>query len=296
MLSQSSVDPNITSESQSAIPRPPVFSEEDVQAIMDVITKASGQGSNSSTGHPPTPIAFDAGEDFLTSPMESPFDDFLSTPLQRMGDFDNHDLTSPLIVDDNSAFDSSALFYNSSFFEPHCEKRHNSESSSLSTISDGLYMISPVTPALEPSSITRTTFPLPTTRSQTVPNGTRKNVTPESLIPLDAPVQPRRYLSASATSRKDDSTRKRAHSQAFGDDENEGDASKEVELDGIAAKRLQNTLAARRSRKRKLEYQQELEVAVERERVASERWKARALTLEALLTSHGIPVPPSTNF
>jgi len=64
------------------------------------------------------------------------------------------------------------------------------------------------------------------------------------------------------------------------------------EEEAIKAKRLQNTLAARRSRKRKLEYQRELEDAIEAERADKEVWKTHAFVLEALLTEKGFPVPP----
>jgi hypothetical protein len=64
-----------------------------------------------------------------------------------------------------------------------------------------------------------------------------------------------------------------------------------LEMDAIEAKRRQNTLAARRSRKRKLEHQQELENAIDNERREKEAWKLRALSLEALLRSHGIKIP-----
>ena len=67
-------------------------------------------------------------------------------------------------------------------------------------------------------------------------------------------------------------------------------------LDAIAAKRLQNTLAARRSRRRKLEHQLELETNLEREKQLKEQWRSRALTLEALLMSHGISVPPAMGY
>jgi len=272
MLSQNSVDTNTPHEHQTATTQPPVFEDQEaVQAIMDVITK---------------------GGDFLTSPMESPYDDFLSTPGQKPGDFS--DFTSPLIADDNGAFDSSPLFPSAGLFEfPHL-KRRSSDSIPLPTNLDNLYTMSPVTPLLDSSSM-RSTPVSSTIRYQNVPNGTRKNITPDSLTPLDAPVQPRKYITNSITSRKEEPpSNKRAHSVAFGDDGDE--VSKDDELDTIAAKRLQNTLAARRSRKRKLEYQRELETAVEHERAGQERWRARALTLEALLTSHGIPVPPALNF
>jgi len=77
----------------------------------------------------------------------------------------------------------------------------------------------------------------------------------------------------------------------------EEEANKDMgELDALAAKRLQNTLAARRSRRRKLEHQLEMEAGLERERQQKEQWRARAMTLEALLMSHGIPVPPAVNY
>jgi hypothetical protein len=51
----------------------------------------------------------------------------------------------------------------------------------------------------------------------------------------------------------------------------------------IRSKRLQNTLASRRSRIRKLEYQRELEDAIVTERKEKEMWQARQLALEELL-------------
>jgi len=295
MLYEDSAESSMTNDNKSAIPQSPILNEQQLRAILDVIQGVSENGPYTTTGHPLTPIGQDAGDEFLTSPMESPYDDFLSTPLHRMDDF-GHDLTSPLIVDDNSAFDSSPLFPQGSFFDSNYEKKQTSDSSSsLSTTTfdtSSLYMMSPGTPALDPSHITRTTASS-IVASQRLPNGTRKNITPEALIPLDAPVQPRRYVGPSATSRKDGPTRKRARSQAFDDDDNDEDVPKDEGLGVVAAKRLQNTLAARRSRKRKLEYQRELENAVHQERAAAERWRARALTLETLLISHGIQVPPA---
>ncbi|KAI0033113.1 hypothetical protein K488DRAFT_48383 [Vararia minispora EC-137] len=142
---------------------------------------------------------------------------------------------------------------------------------------------------------------IPSNRRRAQPNGTRKNVTPETLVPLDAPIQPRKYLTPSQTSRKDvpaTFARKRARSQAFGDEDElaDDDAAalrpSATEEDAIKAKRLQNTLAARRSRKRKLEYQRELEDTIEIERQEKEQWKSHALVLEALLTDKGYQVPP----
>jgi hypothetical protein len=62
-------------------------------------------------------------------------------------------------------------------------------------------------------------------------------------------------------------------------------------LDDVINNHLQNVLAARRSRKRKLEYQRELEGAIENEGKDKEMWRARALVLEALLRDKGHEVP-----
>jgi len=266
MLSQDSVDPHMVNDNQTT-PQPSASNEQvAVQAIMDVLMQ---------------------GGDFLTSPMESPFDDFLSTPGQKNDDFG--EFTSPLIVDDNRTTFESPLFHDPGLFDTHSNKIP-----ARASLFRDMYTIPP-TPALEPSHTMRPSPAPSLPRSSNVPNGTRKNVTPDSLVPLDAPVQPRKYLTDSATSRKDETARKRARSEAFDDDEEDG-SSKGSELDAIAAKRLQNTLAARRSRKRKLEYQRELETALDQVRAEKEQWRARSMTLEALLTSHGITVPTPLNF
>jgi len=224
--------------------------------------------------------------EFLTSPMESPFDDFLSTPGLRNDDF--ADFTSPLIADDD---DFGAVFHNTPLFEDVGLFEPSSSDKRASAVNlDAMYTVSPSTPSLDASPF----FNPPSHRlSSVLPPGTRKNLTPGSLIPLDAPVQSRNYLSPSATSRREPQ-RKRSRSDAFGDDD---EADKDMgELDAVAAKRLQNTLAARRSRRRKLEHQLEMETNLEREKQLKEQWRSRAMTLEALLLSHGIPVPPDLNY
>jgi len=132
------------------------------------------------------------------------------------------------------------------------------------------------------------------------PTGTRKNITPEALVPLEAPTQPRNYLAPSSTSRKELPAvfaKKRARSMAFGDEEDELEEEAAngtptgTEADAIAAKRRQNTLAARRSRKRKLEYQRDLEEALEAERTGKELWRGRAMFYEAHMQALGVQVP-----
>ena len=224
---------------------------------------------------------------------ESPFDDFLPTPSLRNEEFLT-DFTSPLIADGDdfggAPYHNTPLFDDAGLFEP----RSSSDKSAAPTLSssinlDAMYSVSPTTPALDASPL----FASPRRLSSNLPTGTRRNLTPDALIPLDAPVQTRNYPTPSATSRRDP-PRKRSRTEALGDDD---EANQDFTgLDAIAAKRLQNTLAARRSRRRKLEHQLELETNLEREKQLKEQWRSRALTLEALLMSHGISVPPAMNY
>ena len=293
---------NPTSEmSLNATSNPPTSSDDEaVQAILTIIN-AGKQGhvpllihqeSLTNCGCPLGDSSAKRNE-FLTSPMESPFDEFLSTPGLRNEDYAS-EFTSPLIADGDDfggPFHDSPLFHDPGFFDQPSSSDKRVAPSVFSSVSlDNMYTLSPATPALDASPLFA---PPPPRLSSNLPTGTRKNLTPDALIPLDAPVQPRNYLTPSATSRKDP-LRKRSRTEALGDDD---EADKDVsELDAVAAKRLQNTLAARRSRKRKLEHQLELEISLENEKQQKEQWRSRAMTLEALLLSHGIPVPPAMNY
>ncbi|KAI0056574.1 hypothetical protein BV25DRAFT_1832120 [Artomyces pyxidatus] len=243
--------------------------------------------------------------DYLTSPLESPLDDdMLTTPAMGSADMSMADIfTSPALMDMGGDFgDMPSLFGDVPGYEMYESKppprRQHPVPNVMTPNFDDLYTMSPDTPALDPSSMQsprqRSTS---VTRRKNQPTGTRKNVTPETLVPLDAPIQPRKYLTPSQTSRKElpaTFARKRARSQAFGDEDELEDQAAPATLseeDAIKAKRLQNTLAARRSRKRKLEYQRELEDALEEERKEKEMWKARSLVLEALLRDKGHDVP-----
>ena len=251
-------------------------------------------------------------DSFLTSPMEeSPFEDMLTTPaLGSAGDFDY--LTSPAIADaDDFGFGADvSLFGDATHFGAGSVEPRKSAplvpSVHHPTDFDGLYTMSPDTPALDPSSLQTSPLATPMTpsldsplsmpRRKNAPTGTRKNITPEALVPYDAPIQPRKYVTPSTTSRKvvpAAFAKKRARSQAFDDeDEVATDAQLDAgDLDAIEAKRRQNTLAARRSRKRKLEYQRDLESNNERLSDELRAWKNRAEALEAVIRSHGLEVP-----
>ncbi|KAI0357598.1 hypothetical protein OH77DRAFT_1399077 [Trametes cingulata] len=275
-----------------------------LQAIMGVLQASA------------TPDLHDFSE-FLTSPMDdSPFEDFLSTPAVPSADMSADLLTSPAIFDDGDSFPDyggvplfggeglglSQAAQNEKASAPHSMPPLPHLPFNL----DGMYtMPSPTTPSLDPTSLhpsPRTgTMPTPSTPGRrprkNLPTGTRKNITPDALVSLDAPIQPRKYVTPSVTSRKEVPTaflkKKRARSQAFGEEDELQDEIPidQNDLEAIEAKRRQNTLAARRSRKRKLEYQRELEASVEREKDEKEMWKRRAAVLQALLESHGHEVP-----
>ncbi|KAG6827262.1 hypothetical protein H0H92_012573 [Tricholoma furcatifolium] len=154
-------------------------------------------------------------------------------------------------------------------------------------------------PPVPPASVSNPSGVAPVIRRKTSATGTRKGVTPGALVPIDAPTQPRRYAMPSMTSRKELPTtfaKKRARSTAFGEEDEDGieppPGPDATEREQIEYKRRQNTVAARRSRKRKLEHQQFLESEVERLTRERDEWKTRADVCVAVLQSKGIPFPP----
>jgi hypothetical protein len=122
-----------------------------------------------------------------------------------------------------------------------------------------------------------------------LPTGHRRNITSSSLVPIDAPTQIRQYYSPSSTSRKDipaafanrvlTITQKRTAQAASLDDTLVDDSL----MDAIEAKRRQNTLAARRSRQRKLDHVRNLEQLLARMTEDRDIWKQRALRAEQLV-------------
>jgi hypothetical protein len=239
--------------------------------------------------------------DFLTSPV-SPWDDLLTTPALD-GDMGmTPDIYTSPLMDFGDDFDNMPSLFGSTAFEGYEPKEtvgsHLSPSDLPLPDMDDMYKISPGTPVIDDPSIQlslhvddSSIFP---TRRKSEPTGTRKNVTPESLVPHDAPIQSRKYRIPSSTSRKElPATFARKRARTSGPAEDEPSVGPSVsEEDAIKAKRLQNTLAARRSRKRKLEYQRELEDVIEAERMDKEMWRSHALILEALLRDKGHEVPP----
>lgn len=238
--------------------------------------------------------------EYLTSPLiDSPLDDeLLTTPGFGSADINADILTSPLLDDfgGDSFGELPSLFGDFSYPSSKTTESYHFPQPNF----DELYQMSPDTPMLNTPLESPLEFPAdrPPQRKAAV-TGTRKNITPEALVPIDAPTQQRKYLTPSATSRKEVPAvfaRKRARTAAFGDEQDELNEDVLItpsmtEQEQIEAKRRQNTVAARRSRKRKLEYQRELEESVERYKRESEVWKSRAMTYQALLRSHNIECP-----
>ena len=127
------------------------------------------------------------------------------------------------------------------------------------------------------------------------PSGT----SPNELLPADAPTQRRRYATASSSSVRRDvppyMTARRRPAQQISDEEDElaeeplpENATEQEKMD---YRRRQNTLAARRSRRRRLLQFQKLEEDVARLTREKDIWRERALMMERLLTTHGLPCP-----
>ncbi|KAK0487847.1 hypothetical protein IW261DRAFT_1450330 [Armillaria novae-zelandiae] len=243
----------------------------------------------------------DTFDSFETSPFDTPLDSFLTTPIFQDGDV-------PLISDaDEPMF--------SSYEELLTASAPPSAPAKVPQLPDmtKLYTMSPTSPAVDfidpasvypsprlpveqsplpsPSAAARPTKLTPRKSSAT---GTRKNITPETMVPLDAPTQPRRYVIPSATSRKEvpaTFARKRSRSVALGGDEEdelEPPPPDATDRQMIEYKRRQNTLAARKSRKRKLEHQQLLEDKVETLTLEVEQWRTKAEIYQSILQSHNI--------
>lgn len=263
-----------------------------------------------------SPVALQTpAQDFESSPNETPYSDFLSTPL--LGTSGDELFNSPALGCDLPLFAADEYFTAA----PSSVKTKTAE---LPELPETLYQMPPIPytdvinpawvyspaaprPSLSITAPTRDPSPAPASPATTVTSGvsrrrvnatgTRKNISPDKLIPLDAPTQPRHYTSASATSRKEIPSvfLKKRQRVEYADEEDElleALPPNATEREQIEYKRRQNTLAARKSRKRKLMHQQELENQVQTLKEEAAKWETRCDVLSKLLDSHGIP-PPS---
>lgn len=173
----------------------------------------------------------------------------------------------------------------------------NSNSSSLYQATQMNSPINSTTPGMSMTASAYMTSSPHNTRPSPSMAG-RKRASPEALVPMDAPTQSRRYITPSSTSKKEiPSFFLKRHSHSAPSDEEDDELTEEppaanaTDQEKIEYKRRQNTLAARRSRKRKMMYTHQLEATVERLTMEKEMWKTRALTLRNLLHGHGITSP-----
>ncbi|KAJ3891453.1 hypothetical protein GG344DRAFT_12922, partial [Lentinula edodes] len=258
-------------------------------------------------------------DDFTTSPMDdSPFMADLNTPIMDQIDEFEHGVVNT---------DSACM--NDDFVNPlYNETSENHAAGLLNT--EKLYTFSPSSPLLENfyspvtqpvrSPVTHPTSSLyPSPRAPTSAfskpasgrnrsksrgpslsaTGTRRDITPASMVPLDAPTQTRNYVLPSSTSRKVNPihAQKRSYSQAFGDQEQDelvGESPpgpNATEIEHIEWKRRQNTIAARKTRRRKLEYLQRVEAENVVLRDERDKWKVRCGVLEDIVKAHGVAVP-----
>jgi len=255
---------------------------------------------------PPAPLPSPAAE-FLTSPLFetpylTPYDDFNTSPLDD-SPFEDY-LNTPLIPDDGGDFITSpmdqslALFPDFSFpnigaDQPIVTQPYFAAPAKLPSQVDVAYP-SPQIDAPSPSLSSTSSR-----RRSAGPTGTRKNITADNLVPMDAPTQPRTYRTPSATSRKEvpmvfQKKRKRAQASPVEVEEDEELADlppDATEAEQIAHKRRQNTLAARKSRKRKLEHAQLMEDENKTLRERAERLEAHNQAMRQLLLQHGLEAP-----
>ncbi|KAF8754905.1 hypothetical protein RHS01_05470 [Rhizoctonia solani] len=128
----------------------------------------------------------------------------------------------------------------------------------------------------------------PVKKSQ--PTGHRKNLTPEQLLSVEAPTQQRNYYGPSATSRKpvpagfEERRAKIVAKRRRGLGTEGEELSEDAILNAaVEDKRRANTVAARRSRQRKLEYVKTLEIQLAEKDHEIALWKERAIAAEGMV-------------
>ncbi|KAI9573514.1 hypothetical protein HD554DRAFT_2013448 [Boletus coccyginus] len=205
--------------------------------------------------------------EFLTSPpIDSPFDDDLLITPAVGSDMQADMMSSPLMGDfGNDSFGEFPSLF-SEFNSAVClgSKPPQDEPPLFPHLFnlDKMYSLeTPNTPFIDSPNLSpfdRKVAPLPSAKRKFSATCTRKNVTLESLVSIDAPTQLRKYVTPSATSQKELPAtwrRKRLRTAGPGEEDQLVEALNPAlsEQEQIEAKRRQNMIAARRSRKRKLE-------------------------------------------
>ncbi|KAF7298737.1 BZIP domain-containing protein [Mycena indigotica] len=246
-------------------------------------------------------------DELATSPMDTPYSAFMPTPsLDMVGEFEEPAILTEM---ENELADQLLSWPEDGGDAVPTTDKLPTPPPTLPL--DQMYTLSPSEPTIDlfnsplppltptPSASPSIPASPPRRRPRTIANatGTRKNMTTQAMIPYDAPTQTRTYKTVSATSRKAVPagflrSKKRNRSTAFGDDDHDdgrpaSPTPSEVEL--IEHKRRQNTLAARKSRKLKLETQKRLEQTVADLEDQVLTWKTRACAARDLLNANGVP-------
>ena len=193
-----------------------------------------------------------------TTPFEG-VESYLSPFDRLLPDRDLDNTHTNLFTDFGDDFDDLPSLFGSTAYDGYDSKETVGNHLFPLTDIDDMYKISPGTPVIDDPTIqpflahVDESFTFPTRRKSTH-TGIRKNITPESLVPLDAPIQPRKYRLPSAASRKEVPlifARKRERAQTSGPDEDEPSVqSSLLEEYAIKVQRLQNSQRARRYLKR----------------------------------------------
>ncbi|KAJ4491078.1 hypothetical protein C8R41DRAFT_834171 [Lentinula lateritia] len=261
--------------------------------------------------------------DYLSSPLDvspiesSPSSSIFGSPIMKTIDSNNE---SGWVNTDNDIRDAHPQHMNSGASESapndtvpkssvqvqeRSQTSHNSASpptSASGAESRNLYPTKRL-PGFRPDNIMINTSACQAPSSFKIVNGTRHHLTLNELVPLDAPTRPRRSMipSESSSPPTENQNQKRLHSLAFDDDgHNEGFNDEEdslpspesslgpnaTESEKLALKRRRCTLAARRSRRRKLEYQLMLERRVGNLEEQRDKWKTRCTVLQEILKRH----------
>lgn len=255
-------------------------------------------GASSSAPSSTNPFAFDQ---LLESPLglnDSPSSSLMASPLFAASSAPASGSLTPLPFDDEE-FSFSSLFpaADHSALATHLQSNPppppHDRSFDVSFLLDSFTSASPAPSAGVPSC-SRSTSAAPSASgpSKRKPTGFKPEI---PLLSADAPVQDRAYVLPSSTSRKRQPAvlaKELAKRQRKGEDVSalqsaDGELSQDL-LDVIEKKRLQNTLAARKSRARKQGRLEELEKENDELRAESEGLRERVRRMEALLDPLGL--------
>lgn len=312
--------------------------ESDFQPFIDIVKASPEFKPVHSFGEyltSPFDTPYTTFDDFNSPIDDSPFIADLSTPIMEQIDEFEHNIVDPTsgwINGEDTAplFNDAGLEYYQHLVQPEAVTKESQQPAESAVMSSAkLYTFSPSTPALDNfnspltqpihSPVTRTapslySAPRVPTSNASVTNrarsksrapsaaatGTRRDITPATMVPLDAPTQSRNYILPSSTSRKTNPlhAQKRTHSEAFGQSQEQDELPDEAppgpnatQVEHIEWKRRQNTIAARKSRRRKLEYLRELEADNGELREDRDKWKTRCGVLEGVLKANGMMIP-----